>query len=134
MYIECPLSPCKQEPRGRTESRDGLSRLLTRKQIQEIDSEGFRSRGGRPSRRGGRRFRFFDSYFGIGLNTDIKPLLGRSTTGEFNSPPTYLRTPFKWSYLPARRECAPWPPPPDCTRPRASRGGPSASWRAESAG
>eukprot|EP00959_Pyramimonas_sp_CCMP1952_P435514 9119268-Pyramimonas_sp.AAC.1 len=30
MYIECPLSPCKQEPRGRTESRDGLSRLLTR--------------------------------------------------------------------------------------------------------
>eukprot|EP00959_Pyramimonas_sp_CCMP1952_P141849 2969076-Pyramimonas_sp.AAC.1 len=29
----------------------------------------------------------------VGLNTDIKPLFSRSTTGEFNSPPKYFRTP-----------------------------------------
>ena len=28
----------------------------------------------------------------LGLHTDVKPLLSRSTTGEFNSPPKYLRT------------------------------------------
>eukprot|EP00959_Pyramimonas_sp_CCMP1952_P401238 8407545-Pyramimonas_sp.AAC.1 len=29
----------------------------------------------------------------IGLDTAIKPLLSHSTTGEFNSPPNYLRIP-----------------------------------------
>eukprot|EP00976_Prorocentrum_cordatum_P088126 1187184-Prorocentrum_minimum.AAC.6 len=29
----------------------------------------------------------------VGLDTDIKPLRCRLTTGEFNSPPNYLRTP-----------------------------------------
>eukprot|EP00959_Pyramimonas_sp_CCMP1952_P328763 6883259-Pyramimonas_sp.AAC.1 len=28
----------------------------------------------------------------VGLDTAIKPLLSRSTTGEFNSPPEYSRT------------------------------------------
>eukprot|EP00959_Pyramimonas_sp_CCMP1952_P416764 8731518-Pyramimonas_sp.AAC.1 len=29
----------------------------------------------------------------LGLDADIKPLLSHSATGEFNSPPKYLRTP-----------------------------------------
>eukprot|EP00976_Prorocentrum_cordatum_P032579 663087-Prorocentrum_minimum.AAC.1 len=34
--------------------------------------------------------------FPLGLDTDIKPLLSHSATGEFdNSPPEYLRTPKK---------------------------------------
>eukprot|EP00976_Prorocentrum_cordatum_P096380 1190545-Prorocentrum_minimum.AAC.1 len=35
---------------------------------------------------------WYTTYRAVGLHTAVKPLLSHSTTGEFNSPPTYLRT------------------------------------------
>eukprot|EP00959_Pyramimonas_sp_CCMP1952_P352877 7393172-Pyramimonas_sp.AAC.1 len=39
------------------------------------------------------KLRAFWGLFPLGLDTDVKPLLSHLTTGELDSPPTYLRTP-----------------------------------------
>eukprot|EP00959_Pyramimonas_sp_CCMP1952_P177492 3710173-Pyramimonas_sp.AAC.1 len=38
----------------------------------------------------------------VGLHTAIKPLISHSTTGEFNSPPKYVRIPHVRVELPGR--------------------------------
>ena len=38
---------------------------------------------------------YFGNVSGLGFHADVKPLLSRSTTGEFNSPPKYLMRPKK---------------------------------------
>eukprot|EP00959_Pyramimonas_sp_CCMP1952_P109602 2292694-Pyramimonas_sp.AAC.1 len=51
----------------------------------------------------------------VGLCADVKPLLSRPTTGEFNSPPKYLRR-------------TPSPTPPSSPHARKAANG-SAPWR-----